>query len=376
VRMTEHSGMLTNDASTTYFTFVISPLKNRAQIEKNDYIALNHPILGETSPILAVIKEIKSYEHVAGSTLREKVGKMMATAKIIGYVNLGGKNKQILPLATPPNPGSRVYLLYSEFMQQIYATDIDGNPFTPPLRIGKAYQTAINKKEDNKRLVYYLDPKNLTKSHTLITAIDNSGKTYTATVIIEELVSKTSQSVIIFDPYNEYETIATPRKQEYQIDNIDSQKTKENLTELIQQKQVTIITTKTSEDKTNTYSKILSTLWNARTQKNLPPLTIVIENAEKLDPSTLEPVVYEGTKYDIALILISKQPTLLGKKILSQMGTQIIGRTRDSDYLSYLKTILPKHVTEIPQLKEKEWIINTNSQLATTKITTRERLTK
>jgi hypothetical protein len=383
--MKEHSGIVTNDASTTQFTFVVSPLKNRAQIEKNDYIALDHPTLRETCPILAITKEIRSYEHVAGSTLGEKVGKMMATAEIIGYVNLNDRNKQIQTLVAPPNPGSRVYLLYSEFLQEIYTTDIHGKPFNPPLYIGKTAQTAINQKEDSKQLNFYLDPKSVTNAHTLITALDNSGKTHTATVIIEELTHKTEQPIVVFDPYDEYKTITAPKKQEYEINskttnNTANQKTitKEKLMKLIQPKQVTTITAKkeTPENKTTLYSHILSTLWEGRLKEPLPPFTLVIENAEKIDPIVLEEVVYEGTKYGLALIVISKQPTKLGRNILSQMNTQIIGKTTDSNYLNSLKDILPKHAAEIPQLKEKEWIINTNSQQQTTKITTRERLTK
>jgi DNA helicase HerA-like ATPase len=367
VRMREHSGMLTNDTTTTQFTFVVSPLKNRATLEENDYIAINHPTLGENYPILATVTEIKSYEQVAGSTLSEKVGKMMATAQTIGYVDIKDKTKQIQKLVTPPNPGSRVYMVYSEFLETVFTTDTNGKPYNPPLSIGTSTQTAINQNEETKQINYYLDPQTVTNNHTLIAANDQTGKTYTATIIIEELANKTNQPIIVFDPYNEY---AQPG---YKTTNTT---TTENIT--VKPKQVTVITAQnqTPENKASFYSQTLKTLWNARLQETIPPFTLVIENAEKLDTNTLEQVVYEGPKHGVALILVTKQPTQLGNIILSQMSTQIIGKTTDNNYLNQLKTIIPQHAEQVPQLKPKQWIINTNSQQQTTQITTRKRNTK
>jgi hypothetical protein len=58
------------------------------------------------------------------------------------------------------------------------------------------------------------------------------------------------------------------------------------------------------------------------------------------------------------------------------MNTQIIGKTADTTYLEQLKTVIPQYATKIPQLRQKEWIINTNSQQQTAQITTRTRTTK
>ena len=372
MRMREHSGIVTNDTSTTQFSFVVSPLKNRAQVEKNDYIALNHPTLGEIYPIIATVQEIRSYEQVAGSTLSERVGKMMATAEIIGYTDIEDKNKQIQTLVIPPNPGSRVYLLYSEFLEQIFTTDTQGKPYNPPLHIAKATKTAINQKEETKHLNYYLDPKNLTNTHTLITAVDTSGKTYTAKLLIKELVNKTQQPILIFDPYNEYST--TDKQHQFKYKTINLTKS-EKLAKTIKQKQVTTLTSQNiePEDKNSFYTQALKTLWKARLNETTPPFTLIIENAEKIELKTLEQVVYEGTKYGISLILISKQPSQLGINILSQMTTQIIGKTADSNYLIFLENTLPQQVTKITGLKQGEWIINTNSQQQTTQMTTRNR---
>ena len=368
-RMKEHSGMLTNDTTTTQFNFVVSPLKNRATVEENDYIAIDHPTLGENYPILATVTEIKSYEQIAGSTLSEKVGKMMATAQTIGYIDIHDKNKQIQKLVTPPNPGSRVYLVYSEFLETVFTTDTNGKPYNPALHIGTNAQTAISQNEETKQLSYYLNPQAVTNNQTLIAANDNHGKTHTAAVIIEELANKTNQPIIVFDPYNEY------TQPSYTISNTTNP---EAVTAAVKPKQVTIVTAQnqTPENKNSLYSQTLKTLWNARLQQTIPPFTLVIENAEKLDTTTLEQVIYEGPKQGVALILVTKQPTQLGNSILSQMTTQIIGKTTDNNYLNRLKTIIPQHAPQIPQLRQKQWIINTNSQQQTTQITTRNTQTK
>ena len=134
------------------------------------------------------------------------------------------------------------------------------------------------------------------------------------------------------------------------------------------------ITTKkiAPENKSKYYTKHLQTLWKARLEETIPPFTLIIENAEKISQPILQQVVYDGTKYGVALILISKQPTLIGANIINQMNTQIIGKTTDAMYLNYLKTIIPKQVTQITQLKQNQWIVTTNSQQPTTNITSRK----
>ena len=163
VRMKEHTGMVTNDTTTTYVNFVVSPMKNRAHLEKNDYVALNHPIHGETCPLIATVTDIKSYEQVAGSTLSERLGKMMGIAKIIGYVDLKDKTKKIQTLVSPPDPGSRVYLIYSEFMETLFTTDANGDPYNPPISFGKQIKNSHKPKRNKQTTQLLSRPK---KPHT------------------------------------------------------------------------------------------------------------------------------------------------------------------------------------------------------------------
>ncbi len=95
VRIREHFGLVSNDTHTGQFCFLVSPPKNRGSVEKYDYVLVDHPLFGEACQVLAVITDITSYEEVAGSTIGDKMGKMLATAEIIGYIDLRNEIRPI-----------------------------------------------------------------------------------------------------------------------------------------------------------------------------------------------------------------------------------------------------------------------------------------
>jgi DNA helicase HerA-like ATPase len=365
-RIKEHIGMVTNDTSTTHISFLVSPLKNKTSMEKAEYVILDHPTKGETNPIIAEVTEIKGYEEVVGSTLGDKTaGNLIATAQIIGYTNLTEENRPIRKLLTPPIPGSRVYLPYAEFLEDTFTRDTNGKPYTTPIQIGTMEATATTK-ENKKPVDYYLNAEDITTKHTLITATDGAGKTHTATIIIEETANKTQHAIVVIDPYSEYNTIAEHTNKPFQkITNSD--KTTKDPTKAIKPNQITTLNAEglTPEEKQNLYTHYLKNIWKARLEKTIPPLLLVVEDAETLKNETLEAIAYEGTKHGIALILIAKHPTELGGKILTQTTTQIMGRTTDKDDLDYLKNMAQEKAALLPQLKQGQWIIN---NLATTQL--------
>jgi DNA helicase HerA-like ATPase len=358
--------MVTNDTSTTHISFLVSPLKNKTSMEKAEYVILDHPTKGETNPIIAEVTEIKGYEEVVGSTLGDKTaGNLIATAQIIGYTNLTEENRPIRKLLTPPIPGSRVYLPYAEFLEDTFTRDTNGKPYTTPIQIGTMEATATTK-ENKKPVDYYLNAEDITTKHTLITATDGAGKTHTATIIIEETANKTQHAIVVIDPYSEYNTIAEHTNKPFQkITNSD--KTTKDPTKAIKPNQITTLNAEglTPEEKQNLYTHYLKNIWKARLEKTIPPLLLVVEDAETLKNETLEAIAYEGTKHGIALILIAKHPTELGGKILTQTTTQIMGRTTDKDDLDYLKNMAQEKAALLPQLKQGQWIIN---NLATTQL--------
>ena len=385
IRIKENFGIVTNDTSTTQFNFLISPPQNREGIEKQDIVCLDHPIYGDACQILAEVKEITSYEEVAGSTVGTRIGKMLAVAQIIGYIDLRNEDHTLSKLLAPPNPGSRIYMPYTSFLEDAFNRGTDGKPYTHPLYLGKAEIIAVSQEDHDEQINYYLNADDLTSKHTLISAVDGAGKTHIATVIIEELANKTSHPIVIFDPNNEYTTIGTAANPDqnyplnFQTALINTNTAKnypDTIAAKIKQGQVTSITAQnlTLTEKTDYYASILNTLAKSRREKTTQPFLLVVEDAENLPPQVIQEIL--TTKNDIATLLITSHPTMLGGKVLSQTGNYIIGKTNDPQDLAYLKNMIGGSDEQLSSLGVGEWVINGLNIMRPTKIHARERYSK
>jgi DNA helicase HerA-like ATPase len=432
VRMKENFGMVTSDTSTTQFSFLVSPLKNRACAGKGDYVVLDHPVFGDNCQLLAEISDIKRYEGVVGASSAERAGKMIATADTIGYVDLREDSRPLCRLLLPPYPGSRIYLPYAEFLEDVFFRDIKGKSFEQPIHIGKSESWATSINDYMKQINVYINAKDLTKQHTLISAIEGAGKTHTATVIVEELANKTKLPIVIIDPYGEYNTICTVGEhtkkpdEEAQTDaknypfnftvtiyaaqpdrvmkelNANKIKFGENqritlrevsshfsgiASERIEREnkemmarvgkisQITILNCcgLAPEEKFNFSTFFTKSLLRGRIEEKVEPFFFLIEDSEILAGDALEITSLEGKKIGISMCLVSKHPTDLGAKVLSQMGIQMIGRTTDANDLEYLRNMVVEKATQLPQLRTGEFILNGLNFRNPTKTTVRER---
>ena len=369
----EHFGMITNETSTLQFSFLVMPLKNRKGVAKEDFITLDHPLWGGTCPILAKITEVKSYEEVVGTTLGDKIGRILADAEIIGYINLKEEKKPIHKLLTPPNPGTRIHFPYIEFLEDIFTRDLIGKPFKTPIHVGNLKAEAQSKEGNLKPVKFHLNGEDLTSTHTLITAMDGAGKTHIATTIIEEIAKKTQTPIVIIDPHGEYNTIAKHTKRTHETITYYANRKPKNPAETIKLNQITTLNTEnlTPEEKQKILSHQLEEIWKAKLEKNTPTFLLVIEEPENLKNKTLETMTDEGAKHGIALILIAKHPAELGGKTLSQTSTQIIGRTTDKDDIELLKNMALEKTPCLPKLRQGEWIVTGINIREPIEITTR-----
>jgi DNA helicase HerA-like ATPase len=372
VRIREHYGLVTNDTHTGQFSFLVSPPKNRTTVEKQDYVLIDHPIFGEACPVLGVIKEITSYEEVTGSTLSDRMGKMLAMADIVGYVDLRSEVRPLRKVLVPPNPGSRVYVPLTRFLEDNFNRNAQGNPFTKPVHLGLWEATSAEVPEST-RIKCFLDAKDLRSGHTLIASVAGAGKTHTAKVLIQEM-AKTSTQVIVFDNYGEYANDTTLNSQttiinatektakENDYSKIAAKKLteKENLAHEIKKGRTTIINTRglSPPERNSLINASLSALLKLRAEKEIEPFFLVIEEAENLKGEALEQIVSEGRKTGISLCLLSSHPTELGGKILSQMSNQIIGRVTDKTDLEYLSNMVQIVNGSLASLAVGECIIN------------------
>lgn len=381
IRIKEHFGIVTNNTGTRQLSFLVSPPKNRESIEKEDLICFDHPMYGDVCQVLAEVNEITSYEEVAGSTIGERIGRLQAVAQIIGYVDLRSENRPLRELLIPPHPGSRVYVPFTKFLEDVFNRGADGKRYTTPLLLGKTEIAAASLEGGDQQLNFFLDSVDLTSKNTLISAVDGAGKTYTAQVIIEELANKASCPVVVVDPHGEYAHIVATSKQDqirpinFQIATIildNSKNSEEGIIKKIKQSLVVTISGEnlTLEEKSKSYSSILNILSNCRRQKTTPPFLLVVEDAENISPQAIrESLSFKNS----AAILVTSHPSLLSGKVLSQVQTQIVGKTTDPKDIKYVKNMIGIAQEQLLGLGVGEWVINGLNVVRPIKIRVRQR---
>jgi DNA helicase HerA-like ATPase len=123
------------------------------------------------------------------------------TVDVIGYFHpaLGFINPRITP-----DPGAKVYLANDDTLRQVLNKK-------QPDQVGGAHIGSLLLREAG-AVPIALDVKELVSTHMAILAGTGSGKSYTAGVLVEELLlPKNRAAVLIFDPHGEYDTLADIR---------------------------------------------------------------------------------------------------------------------------------------------------------------------
>jgi DNA helicase HerA-like ATPase len=356
IRIREHFGLVSNDTHTGQFCFLVSPPKNKGSVEKYDYVLIDHPLFGEVCQVLAVITDITSYEEVAGSTIGDKMGKMLATATIVGYIDLRNEVKPILKVLVPPIPGCRVYIPLKNFLEDILNRNAKGEVFKVPIQIGTFEGSSVHEQDSSGSLKCFIDAEELTSKHAIITAVAGTGKTHIAKLLIQEISSKALSQIIVFDPYNEYSnSLETPAK----IIVANSKMDIDSLAKETEKGQISILNGYglSPKEKLSFFIEALQMLLKLRLEDKIKPLFLVIEESENLIGETLDQVVSEGRKTGIFTCLLTTHPAQLGGSILSQIGTQIIGKTTNKEDIGYLENMVDTSIT-LPDLTPGEWIFN------------------
>jgi DNA helicase HerA-like ATPase len=392
VRIREHYGIITNDTRTAQFSFVVSPPKNRSTLEKQDYILIDHPLFGEACPILAVIIEITSYEEVTGSTIGDRIGKMLATADVIGFVDLRKQTRPLNKLLAPPNPGSRVYVPLVSFLEDTLNRNSKGEPYAQPVCFGKLEGAAIGDEQAQNQISCFLDAQELTTKHTLIAAMAGAGKTQAAKRLIQEISTKTSSPIVILDPAGEYGDLEPSNSQvvvlaakpdiaskkilnkNTQVKNLSDKNKPETLAKEVKPGQITVLNCQglTMEEKSSSYTEYLEALRKNRIDETIQPFLLLVEEAENLKGETLNHMVTDGRKNGIAVCLITTHPTELGGRILSQVSNQIVGKITDKSDVDYLMNVTNAGSGMLPNLVVGEWIVSGVNLSRPLKVQTRE----
>ena len=119
------------------------------------------------------------------------------TVEVVGHFDerLGFMNPRVAP-----NPGERVYLASDPYLQRVLNKKQPGD-------IGSAQVGSLLLRPSS-AVPVVLDVKELVSTHMAILAGTGSGKSYTAGVLVEELMLTYNRAaVLIFDPHGEYGTL-------------------------------------------------------------------------------------------------------------------------------------------------------------------------
>lgn len=168
-------GHITGKTSTHNFKFDI-----KGDAKKFDYVQIAHK---EHGFVLSQILEIEktSVDYVA-------------SCNAIGF---RGKDNVLRGLRTPFEPGTEVLKAEDELLEKVLGLELHKNG---------AYVGVLDGRDN---LKVFLDMEKMLTKHIFITGKSGSGKSYTVSVIIEEIMEKNIPLVII-DPHGEYHTLSDP----------------------------------------------------------------------------------------------------------------------------------------------------------------------
>ncbi|MEM1578665.1 MAG: ATP-binding protein [Archaeoglobaceae archaeon] len=179
-------GKIHGSASSFEFEFVIT---NPKSVKRGDYVKVWNDkdgwVLGQVSDIVAV-------DNPKLSELYRVKEVLIGKTKVLGKRE-GGKLK--IP-TSPFIPGDNVYIAEDELVSETFGFAEDG------IYIGLLGDTSVKVK---------LNPNTLVQKHVCILAKTGSGKSYTAGVIIEELLER-NVPLLIIDPHGEYVSMKKPGK--------------------------------------------------------------------------------------------------------------------------------------------------------------------
>jgi len=183
-------GKIYGEASPFEFNFVIF---NQKQVKRGDYVKVWNDVDGW---VVAYVDSI-----VAKSNVRSKEIKEISDSQnefFIGKAIVLGKREdgRLKVPRSPFIPGESVFLAEEKLIAEVLGLSEDG------VYIGLLGDTGVKVK---------LDPNSLVQKHVCILAKTGSGKSYTAGVIIEELLDQ-NVPLLIIDPHGEYHSMRYPNE--------------------------------------------------------------------------------------------------------------------------------------------------------------------
>lgn len=197
---------------------------NEIDLRTGEFVVYTTCVEGDQRDILARVTNIEQERGLPGEFLadptvspREIAGALgvpnenieinRVTARIIGYFD-----EDLETFTNPrslPDPGARVSLAADEFLEAVLP-NADWESGSGLGHVG----WLLNRPAKNANIFLPIDE--FASTHLAILASTGSGKSYTASVIIEEMMRPQSRAaILVFDPHGEYDTLPDMRKEEH-----------------------------------------------------------------------------------------------------------------------------------------------------------------
>ncbi|RMF83454.1 MAG: ATP-binding protein [Nitrospinota bacterium] len=169
----------------------------------------------ETRPILGKIVERRLVRSLPDSFLADPQISPRLVSRLIGCELVQPELYEVVVAVTgfydpalgsfvnpriPPQPGQQVFLASDDLLAQVLSAKAQGS-------VGSAHLGSLLTREEG-RVPIILRVKELVSTHLAILASTGSGKSYTASVLIEELMRPYNRAaVLVVDPHGEYGTL-------------------------------------------------------------------------------------------------------------------------------------------------------------------------
>jgi DNA helicase HerA-like ATPase len=130
----------------------------------------------------------------------------MITVSVIGYFD--DELSDFINPRVPPLPGQQVFLAPSDMLAHVLSPRRRGDQ-------GSAHIGSLLTREPG-QVPVVLSVKDVVSTHLAVLASTGAGKSYTASVLVEELMKPENRSaVVVIDPHGEYETLQEMKKPEF-----------------------------------------------------------------------------------------------------------------------------------------------------------------